>query len=107
MPIRRTNTQYMDFQCPSCESNDLEEVCRALQYSSISGFYRSDSSERWYEDYWDTETEELETLRMQCQNCGLELCTGRPRNLFEFLNEKGWMVDRNAPAPTQQANWEV
>ncbi len=111
MPNR--NRKY--FQCPEpqCTCNDLEEVCRATQYSMISGFYCSNNPQshnagRYYTDYWDTETEGHDVIRVQCAECGFEVADHMPNDLYEYLLNKGWiqnepMFEEATPAP----QWEV
>jgi hypothetical protein len=87
------------FECPECSSTHLEEVGRALTYSSIS-FYRG------YPESDETETEFLDCLRIQCGNCGFEVATGLPRELHNYLLTRGWIKDRE-PTGSISVDWEA
>ena len=88
------------FECPECSSSHLEEVARALTYSSIPCFYRGQY------DYGETETEYMESVRIQCGHCGFTVAEGFPRNLYEYVLMKGWIKDRG-PTESNSADWEA
>lgn len=92
--------ESLDFECPKCQENVIEEVESALRYSQICGFY-----DGWPE-YDDSEVEGLETLRYQCWGCGMVLKEGYvlKGELQELIKEKGWYV---GAAQTAEGDWEI
>lgn len=88
-----------EFVCPSCDEMDgLEEVCTALQYSTIS-FYNGGV------DYCGTETEGLEVVRYQCYHCGHEVCGGGVGDIYSYLKQRGLLRGEGHGIPS--SDWEV
>jgi hypothetical protein len=84
------------FKCPECEDNYLEEVTKAIAYTTISGFYNR------YEQYDETDTEYLNVLRTQCMGCGFIVYEGACHNLFQHCVDRGWIEGMDSTP-----DWEV
>ena len=90
------STERFEFKCPDCEHNTLEEVTKALAYTTIGCFYRG------YPQYDDTDTEHLEVIRTQCYNCGVVVYEGSCNDIVQHCIDKGW-IEGMEPA----LDWEV
>ena len=92
----------LDFKCPACGDNTLEEAAKAITYTTISNFYRYNSTGRYHSEYNDTETEYLETIRSQCFNCGFEVYDGSCDDIAQHCIDKGWIEGME-----EVPDWEV
>lgn len=98
--VSRSDPNYEYFECPECSSDNLEEVARAITYSTIPCFYRGEH------DYGDAETEYMDALRIQCAHCGFTVAEGFPPNLYQHCLERGWIRNREATS-NPAADWEA
>ena len=98
--LRQVDRRLIEyFHCPHCGNDSLEEVCTALQYTTIGGFYDG------HVDYIDTETEGLEVQRYQCYECGHTIADGHHGyELYDYLKRKGWLKPHHG-IPT--SDWEL
>jgi len=100
MPIIRHR-----FQCPECECDLLEEVSRSITYSMIDSFWSDTEYGNWYNEWFDTETEDLDVIRYQCRDCGFTVHHGYTDNLYQELKRKGYILEDRPTQP--QSDWEV
>ena len=113
----QTQPDRMYFRCPECGGTDLEEVARCIQYACIGGFYRYNNGTRYFPDWYDSDYDDHNTLRVQCRECGFMVSEGMPENLYQHCLDEGWIVTEseiesqvpflNNPAPNREPTWEV
>ena len=93
-------SEFVEFKCPECEGNTLEEVSQGVMYNQITGFYRG------YAEYDHQDYEDTEVLRYQCYDCGENLLEGYQLNLYEECKNMGFLVIKETEEP-EEPDWEV
>lgn len=102
----------IEFRCPQCRGNSVCEVSTAMNYAWVSEFVRYDHNGIWFPDYYDGDTEVLDSIRHECSECGFTVCEGYPApNLGAYLIEQGWIAPHDEmETPFEEPdepNWEV
>lgn len=90
--------EFVEFKCPECGENTLEEVSRGTLYNTINGFYQG-----WPEYDSDENSDNTEVVRYQCFDCGKTLIEGYSTNLYEKCKRNGWLDLPVEDTP----DWEV
>jgi hypothetical protein len=73
----------MEFECPECKSNRLEEVMTGVtQYTEVTEVVDEEGDA--VIDYGDNNMEGGEVVKFQCLKCGLHIADNQD-DLLEFL----------------------